>query len=489
MRSLCFLPLLLAACAAAPGEEERSASIAQGFTSNEAVLVDFELDGRLVVDAAIVDPRPLIQAQLLYTVGQLNGDRSVGRMERLELSNVQRIADEVTYHAKLPVAWGSKAIPASYSVTLPARMGESDQARFVSLYGKPCSDPSGGDVDAGRMFLFYRPSQAGCVLDPADVATSLATVTASVENTVGKYPEYARIWDDGALVVVAMFGRADEAPNANDEGVLAYATFVATADQYLRSLQADDARRTTATSADGKTLAATLEDGRTITIDARIVSYRLADDTTFDAWYDARTPRADLVLYNGHAGLGENVRALATKGVFRAQQYVIWSVNGCDTFAYLDRTLADRRAVLNPGDPRGTRYMDTVSNVLGGYFDTTPAMSMTMIRALVLGTQTYKTIFASIDAEQVVVVTGEEDNEYAPATAPTASPSTSVPSSRPSDRGASAPLPHASRAAGCSAAAGETNPVGSSCLLLLVVFAASIARRRSRAPNCLPKPA
>ena len=480
MRFSPLLLVLLAACAAAPGEEGRPGTAAQRFTSNEAVLVDFELDGSLVVDAAVLDPLPLVQAQLLYTVGQLNGDRSVGRMERLELSNVQRVGGDVTYHAKLPVAWGAKVVPTSYAVTLPARMGEDDQARFVSLYGKPCSDPSGGDVDAGRMFLFYRPSQAGCVLDPADVATSVASVTPSAENTTGKYPEYARIWDDGALVVVAMFGRAVEAPDPSDEGVQAYATFVSSAEEYLRSLQADGARRTSSTSAEGTTMGATLEDGRTVTIDARIVSYRLAADATFDAWYDARTPRADLVLYNGHAGLGENVRTLATKGVFRAQQYVVWSVNGCDTFAYVDRTLADRRAVLNPGDPRGTKYMDTVSNVLGGYFDTTPAMSMTLIRAMVLATQTYKTIFASIDAEQVVVVTGEEDNEYAPAAETTAPASKAVPPS-PADQGTIAPLPLTRRAASCSATAGQGAPVGWSSLLLLA-FAASIARRRGRRP-------
>ena len=49
-------------------------------------------------------------------------------------------------------------------------------------------------------------------------------------------------------------------------------------------------------------------------------------------------------------------------------QYLIWFANGCDTFAYVDRTLIDRRALVNPDDPGGTKYMDTVTNVMAGYF-------------------------------------------------------------------------------------------------------------------------
>jgi hypothetical protein len=57
------------------------------------------------------------------------------------------------------------------------------------------------------MFLFYRPWQAGCSIDPADPSLATATVAASADNTTDKYPEYRRVWDDGELNVVAMFGR------------------------------------------------------------------------------------------------------------------------------------------------------------------------------------------------------------------------------------------------------------------------------------------
>jgi hypothetical protein len=422
------------ACASTPEAAERPGTAAERFTSREAVLLDFELDGHLIGAANISDPRPLIQAQLMYAVGQLNGDRSVGRYERLELSNIVIHAtaqdrSDVTYHARLPVAWGGSSIPTTYVVTVPARVAVADQIRFASQYGTSCVDPSSGFVDGGSMFLFYRPQRMGCVLDPNDVVTSTATVKESAGNTTGKYPEYDRIWEDGALKVVATFSRYGADPNVADDGSRAYDSFVGTAGEYLRSLQPNDAQRATTVGATGTLpqakLGATLPDGRAVTIDVMLVGHRLsADEASFDPWYNALTPAADLILYSGHAGLGDNVRALMMKGVFRSRQYAIWGVNGCDTLAYVDRSLAARRAVLNPDDPLGTKYMDTVSNVMAGYFDTTPATAMTFIQAIVAAgapepnaAKTYQAIFASIDPEQVVVVTGEEDNEFKPRTA------------------------------------------------------------------------
>ena len=130
-RALLFaqFPLLvgaLAACEAPPRGGERAARIEQRFTSNESVLVDFDFDGAIHADTNDdATLRTLIQAQLMYTVGALNADRSVGRHERLELSAIQRApSGEETYHDRLPVARGGAGpSPSSYELRLPARAG------------------------------------------------------------------------------------------------------------------------------------------------------------------------------------------------------------------------------------------------------------------------------------------------------------------------------------------------------------------------------
>ena len=91
-------------------------------------------------------------------------------------------------------------------------------------------------------------------------------------------------------------------------------------------------------------------------------------------------------------------------------------MNGCDTFAYVDGSLAKTRSVLNPDDPTGTKYMDMVTNVMPSFFSSMPSASMALVEGLmsVDEPRTYQDIFAKIDRSEVVVVTGEEDNVFTP---------------------------------------------------------------------------
>lgn len=454
------LPLLFAIAACGVVEDTRDGRVGAAsarFESAEATLLDFEIDGQLTADTADVSTlRPLIQAQLMYAVGQLNGERSVGRYERLEVSAITATASpagsfQVLYHAKLPVAWGGTTQPTAYSLILPAAVAAADQIRFTEKYGTNCVDPDGGDLnagdepDAGRMFLFYRPQLAGCALDSADVVTLAAKVMPSPDDTTGKYPEYDRIWEDRSLDVTAIFGiEVHDAPG--DFGVRAFEDFTNSSELYLASLQADGVKRTTTRAVvDGRrraNLGAKLDDGRVIRIDAISIGLSIEDEgASFDSWYSASTPKADIVLYSGHARHGANVRALMARGTFVPKKYLIWGVNGCDTLAYVDRTLAERRALLNPDDPSGTKYMDTISNVLGAWFHTGDETTMRFIRDIVAagGVQpapkTYREIFSGIDRDQLIVVTGEEDNAFGAARA--APTHESVPRRRSPDGGSS----------------------------------------------------
>src|SRR5262249_26321342 len=128
------------------------------------------------------------------------------------------------------------------------------------------------------------------------------------------------------------------------------------------------------------------------------------------------TPGADMILYNGHAGLGANVRALQQKGQFFPGTYQIVMMNGCDTFAYVDDTMQKTRALLNPSDPTGSKYLDVIANAMPAYFNSLPDTAMALIRALadLSSPMSYDQILAEIDPAQVVVVTGEEDNVFTP---------------------------------------------------------------------------
>src|SRR5262249_27129197 len=160
----------------------------------------------------------------------------------------------------------------------------------------------------------------------------------------------------------------------------------------------------------------TRADGTLVTIVALLTDELASEGPAFDARYAELTPGADLILYNGHAGLGKNVAALASKGKFFPGKYQIFYFNGCDTFSYVDDTLARTRALLNPSDPTRTKYMDQVMNAMPAYFVDMSDGAMAFIRAMLNHTtpQTYTQILNGIDNVQIAVVTGEEDNVFWP---------------------------------------------------------------------------
>jgi hypothetical protein len=61
-----------------PGKED---------SSTEAIFVDMSFDGELVTEYAW-SPESAIEDQLLYSIGQINGDRGVGRLDTMRLSDV-----------------------------------------------------------------------------------------------------------------------------------------------------------------------------------------------------------------------------------------------------------------------------------------------------------------------------------------------------------------------------------------------------------------
>ena len=164
----------------------------------------------------------------------------------------------------------------------------------------------------------------------------------------------------------------------------------------------------TVTRADGKVLHITALLSDNVTAGLQTPAFR--------ARYEAASTRADYIVYNGHAGLGTNVRALARYGKWVAGQYVVVYMNGCDTFAYIDDALGDAHRRVNPDDTTGNKYVDIVNNGMPAFFASMAGATMTLFRGLADDTnpQTYEKIFAGVDSHQLVLVTGEQDNRFGP---------------------------------------------------------------------------
>lgn len=392
-------------------------------SSVEAVIVDFEFDGELVTDSAFSATQQ-INDQLLFTMGQLNGDNGVARLDRVQLSNVKTIASggrtKITYHAKVPVAWGKRnSVPASYELVLPIDRAFGAQQAFFDKYQHDCVEPGAHELESGNFWYYYRPAE--CTLAATDVVRTSASVAVSALNTTGKYPEYDQVWADGVLNVVAVFGKyEDTGTTASDAGIAAYNSFVRDAKTEMSQFVMKTTPATLPSAPGVGTpevvIDATLPDGRKVHITALLTNQIRNTDAAFDAKYAAATPNADFLSYNGHSGLGANIRALNNKGSWRAGQYTLAFINGCDTYAYVDSSLARARAQLNPGDPTGSKHLDIATNAMPSFFHSNSRNNITFIRSLMNIAQpmTYEQIFKLIDKSQVIVVSGEEDNAFVP---------------------------------------------------------------------------
>jgi hypothetical protein len=396
-------------------------------TSAMAVFVDFTFEGTLLTDSSWNDTAT-VQDQLLYTVGMLNEFNSVGRVDKAVITNIVKSQvggkTQIKYKAVLPVAWGKRnAVPTAHELQLPLDISSAGQQAFADKYKETCVDWSAHDVDAGSMFYYYRAKASGCNLAAEDINRVSATVTPSPSQSTGKFPEMNKIWEDGRLEVLAIFGKyEDGATTASDAGIDAYNDFITAMKQELgaRNLTTIPATIPSAPGVGTPDIEfnAELPDGKKVHVVALLTdNVRVGlTQTAFRSRYEALSTRADYIVYNGHAGLGTNVRALAQAGKWVAGQYVVVYMNGCDTFAYIDDALNRAHKTINPDDTTGYKYIDIINNAMPAFFHSMSGATMAIFRGLLNHQEptTYEKMFSNIDRSQVVLVTGEQDNTYTP---------------------------------------------------------------------------
>ena len=421
---ICIFGCVLLGCSELETPDQASA---EKLSSPIASFVNFEWSGELLTGSC-TRPETAIDKQILYTVGQLNGFNSVGRLDQVAISDVTFEPVEagcfITYTAILPVAWGARGdAPKNFEFLLPRDVSYAGQEKIVSKYTKNCLDWGAHDVDAGVFWYYYRPNKSRCELAEEDIVRLDATVTPSVEETEGMYPEYHKVWEDDVLNVVAIFGMAKEGGTAADIGARGYLGFVELVKKELGdSVQSVEVRggEIGDTRYDAETphtvVSATLPDGRAVNVHAFMIQSVTRAPSSFWTVYETLTPKADYIVYNGHSGLGQNVKRLARRGQWATGQYSIVFMNGCDTYAYIDSALADAHAEVNSDDPEGTKYLDIVANAMPSYFRSMPAATMAIFNGLLSydAPMTYEEILSKIDDAEVALVTGEHDNEYQP---------------------------------------------------------------------------
>ena len=423
-RSFSIKGLLLVACvsaaACAGSDPERVDARSDAITSIEAEIVDFAFDGEVVADDSVTTRRSIVR-QLLYAQGVLrNASDASGQVGNVQLSRVNETPaagdqKRVRYHATLPVAWPKKkALPSSYELIVPR--DATTLARFNQRYDGHCGRSEHGQEN---FWHNWNPRARDCSVDPADVVRFRATIAPHEKQTSSKYPEYDRIWADDRLDVVAIFG-VIESNDAQDWGYTEAQRFAQWTSDQLTDVDVVQHRTGRSIFADTTITGKAVVGGRSrdVQVDVFVVGMIAQAGRDFDQRYDPLSERADLILYNGHAQLGANTNALARKGKVVPGKYQIVVLNGCESFALVDTTMTDRRRDANgASDPDGTTFLDVITNAKPGYANNLANMSYLVYKAALLADTpvSYTRLIGKMPESHVVVVWGEEDNEFQPA--------------------------------------------------------------------------
>jgi hypothetical protein len=407
----------LLACSATTTDDAAGGSGA--ITSNDARILDFKFKGE-VIGSDTSTARTAIVSQLMYAQGIFTtAGHGNGHVGNVVLSNVTEKAEgdkkRIAYEASLPVAWPKGVdTPKSYDLPLPL-----DATRFDDFNAK--YDGKCGRNEYGRDTFWHdwNPKASGCAIDDADVSRGTATIATHPKETTSKFPEYAEIWKDDRLDVVAIFGIITS-NTPSDMGYGEARDFLDTSKGLLDEAKVVENRASDSILKD-TTLTGKVTFGgkaRDVKVDVIVVEELQSVGSDFDARYDALSEKADLILYNGHAGLGKNVNALGRKGKITAGKYQLMLLNGCQTFAYIDTTIFDRRTAANGADrdPNGTRFLDVVGNALPGFAHNLASMSNKIFAAAVGADkpQHYNQLLDGMPESHIVVVFGEDDNQFSP---------------------------------------------------------------------------
>jgi hypothetical protein len=238
-------------------------------------------------------------------------------------------------------------------------------------------------------------------------------LSVSESNTSSKYPEYGKLWEKQKLLVTVIFGKFESGQMTEaDEGVMAYDHFYSLLlANYGRPLSIDHSFDGAPGVVHPKLQMQFHRPEGTLEIRMALIDAMTDIDDDFTRWYQEGTRDSEVVIYNGHAGLGDNVEALARLGVFTPGHYQIFFVNGCDTFTYANEGLFEAHARINPG-AEPSKYLDILSNSMSNYFGWMANESFTLIDALTERKNTYRQILERFDPRQRPIVDGEEDNAW-----------------------------------------------------------------------------
>lgn len=437
-KSVSLLLMMLFSTAASAGEPRRSAK----FDSAHSVALDAVIDDGVFTTASGRGSHEReARAQLQYSIGALNQYASGPQLSHSQVSitSRERFVDEssgrrlwrVHYSATFLVAWAvmdrRRPTPDLIELILPQRADGTGLAQFYDAYNIRCSDQYGFTGDRltqtrANYWYHFRPLIQECPLSWqwSETAQRLAQritlrLSPHAGRTEDRYPEYDEFWRDGLLVATLMYSKYRAgATGTDDAGVR---SFIASYDRLMRRLGPDvsvePAGLRPSAANPSLRIRGVASGGGRVDITMDLLDELSSADSATVSRLATRMASSDVVAYNGHAGLGANVRALVRMARFEPGRHQLYLINGCDTFSYADSRLHGSVRDANPGE-EPTRYLDVILNAMPGFFSTMDDDLDALFTALLGRDQSYREMLSGFSPLRRALVMGEEDNPTSP---------------------------------------------------------------------------
>lgn len=401
------------------------------FTSDAATEAQLTFEGRIEL-AKGEKSRDLIDEQLQHLIGHFSSAsfvKAFGQPAVLSdqyeftitntktLSNGRRL---VTYQFDGKAALHKKSFGTKSFIKVPLRLPLAlDKIYDLGLVrGKnKCTDEHYNEP--GDFFYFWDVDQKGCPLKGND--TDVVRVVAQAKrlpNTKKSYPEYDRLYKKAELKASVFIGYIEDEPGRrNDDGTLLYQDLKTELKDRGFKLVEEKKKGITHLSTFQKERKTSLKGSQLVTVEVLLSDTDYgSNDETFRSAYLKALKQSDIVVYDGHSGLGANIGAEYIENFAIGNLYQVLFLNGCSSYPYYNGQYFSAKK-------GGSKNMEIITSGLSTYTTTALGNMLAFLDPFLKGRViSYQTLLRNIEKSNDDVgtyltgVNGDEDNKFLPKT-------------------------------------------------------------------------
>jgi hypothetical protein len=381
----------------------------------------------------------LINLQIRHLMGILQAESFVndfgypgvlGENHLFKMTKITEIENqlyEVEYAYKSKMVLHKDAFKNKKIRTLPLILPLNPTSIYAnSMDGdyNPCTDEH--YQSEGDFWYFWDPSKEGCdLINRPDLLVKVKANAELIPNTRVSYPEYDKLYgaskDFKTLEIAVLYGlirddniRPDRI-NRRDEGY--------TALRYSEKVLLEKGFKLVEKTNQGTNLWRVYELPFGAKNESKIktrVKFYLGDtgidseDPTFHGRLVSAFESADILVYDGHSGLGGNLDLESLPMInFDKKKYQIYFFNGCSSYPYFNGTFFEAKG--------GTKYLDVVTSGLPTFAITAGPNVMSFLDNFLEGKKlSYQKILRNLEDSNedngtyLTGVNGDEDNTFKP---------------------------------------------------------------------------